>query len=235
MYGRRKIRYRIHSEGYTSWKRGERPDISQKRDIVESIEMSISQPNGELIFDTEKFSSQVFPTPHNMIFISHLSKEVSVAKGVAHILEYSLSHIRPVRCFIDSEYWGNAYLALDKLQKKYAVENEYYDLHKCNDIAKNVYAMLSMALQKAIKESMMFIFVPPAGQNTTVDMKTLPIESPWIAQELLTSSLIPECMRKSACKNFSVAADVHFTYEAPIEHLSEETVLGLIEQLINSI
>lgn len=233
MYGMRKIRYRVHSEGYTSWKRGERPAIFQKRDIVKSIELSISQANGELIFDTEKFSSLVFPTPHNMIFISHLSKEVNVAKGVARILEYTLSHIHPVRCFIDSEYWGNAYLALDKLQNKYAVENGHYVRLKCNDIAKNVFAMLSMALQKAIKESMLFLFVPPTGQNTTIDMKTLPIESPWIAQELLTSSLIPEYepLRKLACENFSAAANVHFTYEAPIEHLSEATVLGLIEQL----
>lgn len=231
MYGMRKIRYRIHSEGYTSWKSGERPDISKKRDIVESIEKSISQANGELIFDTEEFSSRVFPTPHNMIFISHLRNDVYAAKGIASMLEYSLSHMHPVRCFIDSDYWGNAYQALNILQNQYAEKNGYYDLHKCNDIAKNVYAMLSMALQKAIKESMMFIFVPPAGQNTTVDMKTLSIESPWIAQELLTSSLIPECMRKSACENFSAAADVHFTYEAPIKHLSEETVLGLIEQL----
>lgn len=231
MYGMRKIRYRVHREGYTSWNSGARPDIGKKRDIVESIEQSISQANGELIFDAEEFSSRVFPTPHNMIFISHLSKEVTAAKWVARILECKLSHIHPVRCFIDSEYWGNAYQALNILQNQYAVKNGRYGLHKCNDIAKNVYAMLSLALQKAIKESMMFIFVPPAGQNTTVDMETLSTESPWIAQELLTSSLIPECMRKLACENFSAAADVHFTYEAPIAHLSEATVLGLIEQL----
>ena len=230
MYGMRKIRHRVHSEGYTSWKRGVLPTINQKYDIVSSIKQSISTVNGDLIFDTKKFSSLVFPTPHNMIFISHLRNDVNEAKGIASMLEYSLSHMHPVRCFIDSDYWGNAYQALNILQNQYAVKNVYCNLHKCNDIAKNVYAMLSMSLQKAIKESMMFIFVPPAGQNTTVDMKTLSIDSPWIAQELLTSSLIPECMRKSACENFSATANGHFTYEAPIAHLSEATVLGLIEQ-----
>lgn len=141
-------------------------------------------------FDAAILSEKVFPTPSNMIFISHSHADKVRAEKIKQFIESKLS----VRCFLDSHYWQNVDEAFHLLKEKFARQEDKvncYWCQPCSVIFKNLYMLLSMALQKAIRDSLMFIFVPPPGKEENVDMKRITTESPWIAQELLTASLVP--------------------------------------------
>lgn len=197
MYTREpQISYRLHQKGCSEWLRGSNSTTPYSLSLERAIVDCVSVTKDSVTFDTSTFSEMVFPTPRNMIFISHAHSEKDIANQIARYIEEKLTSIKPVRCFIDSDYWGSVYRAMDILKSRHALKSKPDDLYwcmPCTEISKNLFMILSMALQKAIRDSLMFLFVPPADQEETdTDLDTLTTSSPWIAQELLTSSLIPE-------------------------------------------
>lgn len=238
----RPVAYRLHQDGCREWLQGGIPAIPRSISIEEAIFCSVSVSGNNVTFDAAKFSKLVFPTPQNMIFLSHAHSEVDVVREIAKELESNFSSIKPVRCFIDSEYWGSVYRAIDNLKTQHALKPGHDDLYlcmQCNEISKNLFMILSMALQKAMRDSLMFIFVPPAGhEETDTDLDTLTTASPWIAQELLTSSLIPEYreMKKVAESVMASAVpSIEFKYEAPWNHLHKGNVVDAIQDLKNAV
>lgn len=236
-----KVAFRLHQEGCRKWLQGANSASSLSSSIKKAILNSVSVTGNRVTFDAENFSKLVFPTPQNMIFISHAHREKKVACEIAKVIESTISATKPVRCFIDSEYWESVYRTIDNLKTQHALKPGHDDLYlcmQCNEISKNLFMILSMALQKAIRDSLMFIFVPPADQDAPVaDMDTLTTSSPWIAQELLTSSLIPEWQEMTKIAESVQATEepsIEFKYAAPWKHLHKGTVNDAISSLKNA-
>lgn len=192
----------------------------------------------EVWFNADRFARLVFPVPHRMIFISHLSQDAERVKQIVQEIKVMCPGIR---CFVDSEYWENVYSAIEMLQSEYArVEGEdgSYWHHKCSEISKHMYLTLAKSLVEAIKHSPLFIFVPPKDDISLLDANRIRTESPWLALELLTSSLLVEPeLKKNAAYNAvrMVNESLNISHAADIGHLHQLTrpeLVQLIHQYI---
>lgn len=212
--------------------------IDESQSVKESIMTCTTVAGEEVRFDADHFARLVFPVPHRMIFISHLSRDAERVKQIVQVIKVKCPGIR---CFVDSEYWENVYSAIEMLQSEYArVEGEdgSYWHHKCSEISKHMYLTLAKSLVEAIKHSPLFIFVPPKDDISLLDANRIRTESPWLALELLTSSLLVEPeLEKNAAYNAArmVNESLNIFHAADIGHLHQLTlpeVVQLIRQYI---
>ena len=212
--------------------------IDESQSVKESIMTCTTVAGEEVRFDADHFARLVFPVPHRMIFISHLSRDAERVKQIVQVIKVKCPGIR---CFVDSEYWENVYNAIEMLQSEYArVEGKdgSYWHHKCSEISKHMYLTLAKSLVEAIKNSPLFIFVPPKDDISQLDANRIRTESPWLALELLTSSLLVEPeLEKNAAYNAArmVNESLNIFHAADIGHLHQLTlpeVVQLIRQYI---
>lgn len=212
--------------------------IDKSQSVKESIMTCTTVAGKEVRFDADHFARLVFPVPHRMIFISHLSQDAQRVKQIVQSIELVCPG---VRCFVDSEYWKNVYSAIEMLQSEYArVEGKdgSYWHHKCSEISKHMYLTLAKSLVEAIKHSPLFIFVPPKDDTSLLDANQIRTESPWLALELLTSSLLVEPeLKKNAAYNAArmVNESLNISHAVDIGHLRQLTlpkVFQLIDQYI---
>lgn len=212
--------------------------IDESQSVKESIMTCTTVAGEEVRFDADLFARLVFPVPHRMIFISHLARDAQRVKQIVQSIELVCPG---VRCFVDSEYWENVYSAIEMLQSEYArVEGKdgSYWHHKCSEISKHMYLTLAKSLVEAIKHSPLFIFVPPKDDISLLDANRIRTESPWLALELLTSSLLVEPeLEKNAAYNAArmVNESLNISHAADIGHLHQLTlpeVVQLIRQYI---
>lgn len=184
--------------------------------------------------DAGLLEDKLFPAPQRMIFISHLHQEKEKAKQIKEIIE---EHCRGITCFIDSDVWDNVYYVTQQMQMKYAEqiykEQPIYSLTDCNDIAKHMYLILSMALQKAITKSLAFLFIKPDenAQSSSFEVYTY---SPWVCHEVLVSSLMPEVQIESKSRDFTKVSSLKLKYPLNLDHL-RVTSLNEFINILNKI
>lgn len=226
--------YRLLAFGDNNYNANSNSGIEPSVDILTAIQEAITldERNQIASFDAAIFSEKTFPTPSNMIFISHSHADKERAVKIKQFIEKEL----PVRCFVDSHYWQNVDEAFNLLKEKFARQEDKvncYWCQPCSVIFKNLYMLLSMALQKAIRDSLMFIFVPPPGKEENVDMKRIFVESPWIAQELLTASLVPP--HKLIVEELEKVAAQRTTLKFSHEVTLDELLVGSVSDVIQHI
>lgn len=205
-----------------------RRNFSQK-EIVKMIRSCTNKcENYDIDIDTKKLQDIFFPTPHRMIFISHLSSDSKKAHEIKEIIE---ANNPKYACFIDSDLWGNVYKIQELLQHDFAYREwaKTYNLTTVNNIAKHLYLVLGMALTRAIKASPFFLFVPHTEQEALGS--ELITDSPWVSHELLVSSF---CKEKTEVLvetiGFSKAASrINFKHTADTSHLQLSTLAEFIE------
>ncbi len=184
--------------------------------------------------DAEKLGNALFPVPHRVIFISHFREDIDRVGSIKRKIERNTKG--KLQCFVDSDVWENVSAAIDLLAYKNAIlpDRELYDREEYDHIAKNMYMILSMALQKAIHECCLFVFIPPI--KSTIGLNGIfETHSPWVWQELYSSSLFLE-YKGVLQENFPETGKrahyiTKFNYSAPLEHLTKTHLSQLIDML----
>lgn len=225
-----KVFYLLNKIGIKAAKK-DRSDTRKPVSIKDAIVECTRFKKGEIQFDTSQFSNLVFPSPHQMIFISHQSSDIN---HVWDIIGAIIDSCPYTECFIDSVYWENVYQAIEELQSRHARKDENTLLQsKCNDISKHMYLTLSTALIKAIKNSPMFVYIPPKDDVSMSGKKQMKTKSPWLALELLTSSLLEEPTKRIASygKPEIINENLHFMYTLEIGHLHKVSVKDLVNEI----
>lgn len=199
--------------------------------IMHYINECTSQIGNDIHIDASKLEEKFFPTPHRMIFISHRSKNIKAAHEVKTLIETACPKFS---CFIDSDVWANIHYILTVLHSNYAYNNDgTYDYESCNNITKHLCLILSMALIKAIKDSIYFLYIPDEEERN-LDIRSVVTDSPWVCQELLTASLLQEPL-KLLCENDGLiknaAINLQFRYTADSEHLHTSSLANFINYI----
>lgn len=168
------------------------------------------------------------------IFISHSHKDKDLAMGLAWWLNRTFG----LNCFIDSKSWGYADKLLNKLCSKYAKKNKIdgtssFNYKTCMDLSKNVYTLLSMALQKMIdKTEVTFIINTENSIQQHTDEKRSTTNSPWIYTEITCTKIIRRKplpsnrttqsymkMLEASSMMYMKGADIKMEFLLPLEHL----------------
>lgn len=221
------VYYRFNDIGCKKWLRNNAPNRKNAETLEQALRHRIPTEEG-CSLDAEKFSNALFPVPERVVFISHAHENAEEAKALKKYLEDKNSNIQ---CFIDSEVWGNVYDALWILQTRFGRKKGVLTIEPCNEIARNLFLILSMALTKAIWNCMAFVYLPVEGE----DMNDTFINSPWIAQELLASSMFPEFngyfIKESREMVNASSSYLTFRYRADVSHLKEGTPSELADKL----
>lgn len=222
------VYYRFNDIGCNKWLRNNSPDRKKAETLEQALLYCIPTEEG-CSLDAEKFSNALFPVPERVVFISHAHENAEKAKALKNYLEDQNSDIQ---CFIDSEVWGNVYDALRSLQTSFGRKKGVLTIEPCNEIARNLFLILSMALTKAIWNCMAFVYLPVEGE----DMNDTFINSPWIAQELLASSMFPEFndyfIKESRETVKASSSYLTFRYRADVSHLKKGSPAKLANKLL---
>lgn len=221
------VYYRFNDIGCKKWLRNNVPNRKKAETLEQALRYCIPTKEG-CSLDAEKFSNALFPVPERVVFISHAHENAEEAKDLKNYLEDKNSDIQ---CFIDSEVWGNVYDALRSLQTRFGRKKGVLTIEPCNEIARNLFLILSMALTKAIWNCMAFVYLPVEGE----DMNDTFINSPWIAQELLASSMFPEFSHyfiKEGHEMVNASSSyLTFRYRADVSHLKKDSLAELANKL----
>lgn len=191
--------------------------------------MAVAQDGEPVIYGT-KLREKLFPTPSKVIFISHLHAEAVRAKKIKNFIQ---KKVPGYQCFIDSEVWKYADDAVELLERKLYVSKKVRLSTETHDVIReNLMLTLSMALTEAIRYAAAFVYIPNQ-EGASPSFMTVSTESPWICQELLVSSLIPEATENSTgLIKESKCELVRFIYEAPVDHLKRATAYEFTKQLM---
>lgn len=221
------VYYRFNDIGCKKWLRNNAPNRKKAETLEQALRYCIPMEEG-CSLDAEKFSNALFPVPERVVFISHAHENAEEAKALKNYLEDKNSNIQ---CFIDSEVWGNVYDALWILQTRFGRKKGVLTIEPCNEIARNLFLILSMALTKAIWNCLAFVYLPVEGE----DMNDTFINSPWIAQELLASSMFPEFSHyfiKEGHEMVNASSSyLTFRYRADVSHLKKGSSAELAYKL----
>ena len=182
--------------------------------------------------NAKELEKALFPVPKNVIFISHLHKDVDYVRQVRNKIQTSVNG--RFQCFIDSDVWGNVYDVILSLAGEIRQKNGSLNFKDHDDISKNMYMILSLALQRVISECFLFVFVPPAVHDEK-HPNIFNTHSPWVCQELFSSSLFPsgEILMENMTKSSEIKSpEIQFTYDAPLNHLTRTTLDEFITSLV---
>ncbi len=182
--------------------------------------------------NAKELEKALFPVPKNVIFISHLHKDVDYVRQVRNKIQTSVNG--RFQCFIDSDVWGNVYDVILSLAGEIRQKNGSLNFKDHDDISKNMYMILSLALQRVISECFLFVFVPPAEGDGKY-LNIFNTYSPWVCQELFSSSLFPsrEVLTENMIKRGEFKRpEIQFTYDAPLNHLTRTTLDEFITSLV---
>lgn len=221
------VYYRFNDVGCKKWLRNYAPNRKESETLVQVLQYCIPTEEG-CTLEAEKFSNALFPVPERVVFISHAHGNKAKAEELKTYLEDKYSNIR---CFIDSEVWGNVYDALWSLQTQFGRKKGVLTIEPCNEIARNLFLILSMALTKTIWNCLAFVYLPVEGE----DMNDTFINSPWIAQELLASSMFPQfdvkLIEEGREAVMASSSYLTFRYRADVSHLKKGTPRELAKEL----
>jgi hypothetical protein len=130
-----------------------------------------------------------FPEVKADVFISHSSKDSSLAKSFADWLKQK----HQLTAFIDSEIWGHSDELLKELDNEYCLNHGggTYSYEKRNGSTAHVHMMLSSALARMIDRTECFIFLE-SHNSVTAEESVNGTYSPWIFHELATVDIIKQ-------------------------------------------
>ena len=144
------------------------------------------------IIDGDRLSKLWFPHGKYDIFISHSHDDLNKARFLASWFEKNCH----LKCFVDSDVWGNANTLLKRLVAanchfKYNLNGVVYDYDELNLCTSHVFSMLSIALLEAIDDIECPIFIETGNSvplKTSIQDKTL---SPWLYEEVNFMNKLP--------------------------------------------
>ena len=165
--------------------------VTQNLSIAKILKSSTyAQEDHEKIkINADEIQKRIFPTYKDYdIFLSHSHKDLALVQKFA----YYLTHKMRVRVFIDSEVWGYVDDLLKQVNDKYALKKKnLYDYKIANIDACNIYLMLSNAIHDVINETECLFFInTPNSINIDSNIELQNVESPWLYDELKTTSMI---------------------------------------------
>ena len=168
-----------------------------RRQVTENLSMSrilreaaILQGDGDQIkIDADYVQQNLFPNYKKYdVFISHSHQDLGLVQKFAYYLRHTLE----LKVFIDSEVWGYVDDLLMEVNNQYAkIRDGLYEYNKCNLDASVIYLMLSNAIHDVINETECLFFInTPHSINGEENIDKRTTESPWIYDELKTTSII---------------------------------------------
>lgn len=190
------------------------------------------------VVDGTKLQNDWFPNINADIFISHSHKDTDLANALSGWLNETFK----LKCFVDSNIWGNMNQLLRNINDNYSNKRPnpnggfLFDLTSCNIASTHVNMMLNIALQKMIDKTEAVILL-----NTNESIKidsydvlkkkyegTNSTFSSWIYSEIITTEIV----RKQPLSNYrqgmiKEAQDLEFfnklyiEYDVSLEHLQE--------------
>ena len=128
-----------------------------------------------------------FPEIEADVFISHSSKDYSIAKKLSKWLLDSFN----IKSFIDSDIWGHSNALLKEIDNLYCLnpDSETYCYEKRNLSTAHVHMILSYAITRMIEKTECFIFIE-THNSLSIDGNMSGISSPWIFHELSIADTI---------------------------------------------
>lgn len=160
--------------------------LSISRVLREAI---IARRNGDQIkIDADQIQQNIFPNYKKYdVFISHSHQDLELVQKFAFYLRNTLG----LKVFIDSEVWGYVDDLLMSVNNQYAkIGEKLYDYKKCNLNASVIYLMLSNAIHDVINETECLFFINTPNSINSEENIEETTESPWIYDELKTTSII---------------------------------------------
>jgi hypothetical protein len=181
-----------------------KPDLKTKLlKMIRSSSLTSEALNADSIWN------EWFPEIKADVFISHSSKDASLAKSLASWLKQH----HQLTSFIDSEIWGHSDELLKELDNEYCLNHggETYSYEKRNGSTAHVHMMLSYALTRMIDRTECFIFLE-SHNSATAKESVNGTYSPWIFHELATVDTIEpkeptRLVRKSASQRDEVVTE----------------------------
>ena len=161
-------------------------NLSISRVLREAI---IARRNGDQIkIDADQIQQNIFPNYNKYdVFISHSHQDLELVQKFA----FYLRNILGLKVFIDSEVWGYVDDLLMSVNNQYAkIGEKLYDYKKCNLNASVIYLMLSNAIHDVINETECLFFINTPNSINSEENIEETTESPWIYDELKTTSII---------------------------------------------
>lgn len=161
-------------------------NLSISRVLREAI---IARRNGDQIkIDADQIQQNIFPNYKKYdVFISHSHQDLELVQKFAYYLRNTLG----LKVFIDSEVWGYVDDLLMSVNNQYAkIGEKLYDYKKCNLNASVIYLMLSNAIHDVINETECLFFINTPNSINSEENIEETTESPWIYDELKTTSII---------------------------------------------
>lgn len=145
----------------------------------------------ETILSGTNITNEWFPQSQWDVFISHSHADEKLAIHLAAWLNRKFG----LNVFIDSFVWGSADELLKLIDNEYCVLNQNknkttYDYEKRNYSTSHVHMMLSGALSDAIYNTECIIFLNTPNSLSVNDIELKKTSSPWIYNEIKTSSVI---------------------------------------------
>lgn len=173
------------------------------------------------LLDADKIQTDVFPSTHADVFISHSHTDQEGAIDIALALERI-----GLTAFVDSCVWGHADDLLKQIDNEFCIpegwKNYHYDLR--NRTTTNVHLILNSALQGMIDRSELFVFLESENSvkvGEYVNKKEF-LSSPWIHSELLFANRVqrrdrrtPKTSNESLEVRKSEASAVGFAFSVP--------------------
>lgn len=189
------------------------------------------------VISAEKLTEYLFPEMEPHIFISHSSRDASLAIRLAN----SLYEKYQIVCFIDSQLWNHITPAIDKMHRLYCniVGSSSYDYTKSNNLLAHMHSILSMALMRVMDNSDSVIFLESDNSihnyinNGTINpyskinpIKTTETLSPWISSEVCFANTI-------RMNGHSSRQVVRAAFESYIEKSTANDSMPLIQHKID--
>ena len=186
-----------------------------------------------------------FPQMKVDVFISHSHKDIELANALAGWLNETFD----LKCFVDSNVWGNSKELLEEMNSKYSNKRKQesggflYDHDSCNQVSQHVNMMLNVALQKMIDKTET-IFLLNTDNATKVSETGRGISStysPWIYSEIVCSQIVqkrllshyrkskPKYIKHSVMMEYAQEVPLNVRYDVSTEHLINLDTTRLLE------
>jgi hypothetical protein len=193
--------------------------------------------NGEISAKT--LADSLFPEKAPHIFLSHSSKDASIAIRFANTLYEKYGIIS----FIDSQLWGHVDYALKEMHEKYCKlpNSTSYHYTKSNNLLSHMHAILSMALMRVMDnaDSVIFIESENSIHQYLEDSKISPYDtfekksetlSPWISSEINFANKLRE--KGHSDREFLIKAGTDsYTLNKSNERLAEDQMPKIIHEI----
>lgn len=182
----------------------------------EEVKREILGRNG--VIDADKVMNACMPQDEEFdIFISHSHADVKYANKLADYIFKKFG----LKCFIDSNYWLNSVVDLQKpFDRKYKDPNSKLQYSDILASTAHVHAMLSMSLLKMMNSCECCIFIRP-------DEKYIPTDSaysPWIYEEIIMFNYIEKIAPRPIAITESFSQKPKFVYRCDLSNMSELTL-----------